>query len=309
MTTNLSSTSTTSTTTATSTTSTTSTSPTTFSKATTTSTTTTTTRTTTATSTRITETYTTTMVVSTSLTTITATSTTTCSSLTTSLTSKTTTYSTTRRTSATSISSTTATTPPQYGLPPPTEPNYAGSDPPSVTGPTTENPVTPVLMMMDASFNFSITSSELCFHEVANPMGERMGSYSFVSPEGEVVEVHYTAGTDGYVILNKEELPQELPFSVCSPSPPDVQLIPPPTTCSPNCLLVLPWQQCPLGCSSHNLPPPCCRPSCPAKCARNVGGPEACPQTTALRECEMVPGCCPEPYDLVFGAGADFGRL
>merc|ERR1719239_1804471 len=219
MTTNLSSTSTTSTTIATSTTSTTSTSPTTFSKATTTSTTTATTSTSTetaststTTSTRITETYTTTMVVSTSSTTITATSTTTCSSLTTSLTSKTTTYSTTRRTSATSISSTTATTPPQYGLPPPTEPNYAGSDPPSLTGPTTENPVTPVLMMMDASFNFSITSSELCFHEVANPMGERTGSYSYVSPDGEVVEVHYTAGKDGYVILNQEELPKNFPF-------------------------------------------------------------------------------------------------
>merc|ERR1719239_2160121 len=268
MTTNLSSTSTTSTTIATSTTSTTSTSPTTFSKATTTSTTTATTSTSTetaststTTSTRITETYTTTMVVSTSSTTITATSTTTCSSLTTSLTSKTTTYSTTRRTSATSISSTTATTPPQYGLPPPTEPNYAGSDPPSLTGPTTENPVTPVLMMMDASFNFSITSSELCFHEV-----------------------HYTAGKDGYVILNQEELPKELPFSVCNQSPPDIQLIPPPTNCSPNCLLVLPWQQCPLGCSSPNFPPPCCRPSCPAKCARNVGGSAACPQTTTFRE-------------------------
>ena len=38
------------------------------------------------------------------------------------------------------------------------------------------------------------------------------------------VEVHYTAGTDGYVILNKEELPQELPFSVCNQSPPDVQV-------------------------------------------------------------------------------------
>ena len=28
-----------------------------------------------------------------------------------------------------------------------------------------------------------------------------------------------------------------------------------------------------------------------------------------IRECAMVPGCCPEPYDLVFGAGADFARL
>jgi len=164
-------------------------------------------------------------------------------------------------------------------------------------------------MMMDASFNFSITSSELCFHEVANPMGERTGSYSYVSPDGEVVEVHYTAGKDGYVILNQEELPKELPFSVCNQSPPDIQLIPPPTNCSPNCLLVLPWQQCPLGCSSHNFPPPCCRPSCPAKCARNVGGSAACPQTTTFRECDLVPGCCPEPYDLVFGAGADFARL
>ena len=74
--------------------------------------------------------------------------------------------------------------------------------------------------------------------QVANPMGERTGSYSYVSPEGEVVEVgwscfwlldllsqvHYTAGTDGYVILNQDELPQELPFSVCNQSPPDIQV-------------------------------------------------------------------------------------
>jgi len=153
----------------------------------------------------------------------------------------------------------------------------------------TENSVTPVLMMMDASFNFSVTSSELCFHEVANPMGERTGSYSFVSPEGKVVEVHYTAGTDGYVILNKDELPQELPFSLCNQSPPDIQLIPQPINCPPNCLLQLPWQQCPLGCSSHNFPPPCCRPSCPAKCGRNVGGPEACPKTATLRENKFHP--------------------
>ena len=168
-----------------------------------------------------------------------------------------------------------------------------------------------------------------------------------------------------------------------------------------------------------SFPPPCCRPSCPAKCARNVGGSAACPQTTTfrefkfhtnflqtnpleghhknlwpswplcrmtarigeivfpdftlldcrkftrprggrplgsawpqytifivadnfplkvipprkvviiatcnkiavwvseyptiqvftIRECDLVPGCCPEPYDLVFGAGADFARL
>ena len=38
-----------------------------------------------------------------------------------------------------------------------------------------------------------------------------------------------------------------------------------------------------------SLPPPCCRPSCPAKCARNVGSPEACPQTTALREYKFHP--------------------
>merc|ERR1712130_912259 len=155
---------------------------------------------------------------------------------------------TTTPTSSSTTTSTTITTQPQYDLPPPTEPNTATSDP------TTEDSVTPVLMMMDASFNFSITSSELCFHEVANPMGERTGSYSYVSPEGEVVEVHYTAGTDGYVILNQDDLPQELPFSVCNQSPPDIQLGSPPITCSPNCLLLLPWQQCPLGCSSHNFP-------------------------------------------------------
>ena len=50
-----------------------------------------------------------------------------------------------------------------------------------------------MLMMMDASFNFSILADSLCFHEVADPMGERRGSYSYVSPEGEVVEVREVA--------------------------------------------------------------------------------------------------------------------
>ena len=42
---------------------------------------------------------------------------------------------------------------------------------------------------------------------------------------GFLAQVHYTAGEDGYVILNKDELPQELPFSVCNQSPPQVQVI------------------------------------------------------------------------------------
>ena len=39
-----------------------------------------------------------------------------------------------------------------------------------------------------------------------------------------VAQVHYTAGKDGYVILNQEELPKELPFSLCNQSPPDIQV-------------------------------------------------------------------------------------
>ena len=50
---------------------------------------------------------------------------------------------------------------------------------------------------------------------------------------------------------------------------------------------------------TYSLPPPCCRPSCPAKCARGVGGPVACPPTTALRENKFHPYFNSPPPSLV----------
>merc|ERR1711971_449806 len=60
----------------------------------------------------------------------------------------------------------------------------------------------PPQMVMDASFNFAVD-------EEADRTGERTGSYSYQAPDGTLVKVRYTAGRDGFVILNPEEvLPQ-----------------------------------------------------------------------------------------------------
>merc|ERR1712127_220351 len=64
-------------------------------------------------------------------------------------------------------------------------------------------------MIMDASFNFAVDEDDHTFQEEADISGERTGSYSYMSPEGKMVRVRYTAGRKGFVILNPEEvLPQ-----------------------------------------------------------------------------------------------------
>merc|ERR1711971_966896 len=64
-------------------------------------------------------------------------------------------------------------------------------------------------MVMDASFNFSVDEEEHKFEEEADRTGERTGSYSYQAPDGTLVKVRYTAGRDGFVILNPDEvLPQ-----------------------------------------------------------------------------------------------------
>ena len=64
-------------------------------------------------------------------------------------------------------------------------------------------------MVMDASFNFAVDEDEHQFEEEADRTGERTGSYSYLAPDGTLVKVRYTAGRDGFVILNPDEvLPQ-----------------------------------------------------------------------------------------------------
>merc|ERR1719412_625491 len=72
-----------------------------------------------------------------------------------------------------------------------------------------EEPVAAPQMVMDASFNFAVDEEEHQFEEEADRTGERTGSYSYMAPDGTLVKVRYTAGRDGFVILNPDEvLPQ-----------------------------------------------------------------------------------------------------
>merc|ERR1712088_90882 len=67
-------------------------------------------------------------------------------------------------------------------------------------------------MVMDASFNFSVDEDEHQFEEEADRTGERTGSYSYMAPDGPLVKVRYTAGRDGFVILNPDEVLPQAPL-------------------------------------------------------------------------------------------------
>merc|ERR1712088_720329 len=69
-----------------------------------------------------------------------------------------------------------------------------------------EEPAAPPQMVMDASFNFAVDEEEHKFEEEADRTGERTGSYSYQAPDGTLVKVRYTAGRDGFVILNPDEV-------------------------------------------------------------------------------------------------------
>ena len=59
------------------------------------------------------------------------------------------------------------------------------------------------------SFEFEANGDEHEFTEKSDDAGERVGSYSYISPEGDKITVRYSAGKNGFVILNPEEvLPQ-----------------------------------------------------------------------------------------------------
>merc|ERR1712088_57004 len=108
-----------------------------------------------------------------------------------------------------------------YGAPPPAEPLPSYQE--EIVPPDTlygapaeslpsyeEQPAAPQpQMVMDASFNFAVDEDQHQFEEEADRTGERTGSYSYLAPDGTLVKVRYTAGRDGFVILNPDEvLPQ-----------------------------------------------------------------------------------------------------
>merc|ERR1712079_408351 len=110
-----------------------------------------------------------------------------------------------------------------YGAPPPAEslPSYQEEivPPDSLYGAPAESlpsyeeqPAAPQPpMVMDASFNFAVDETEHQFEEEADRAGERTGSYSYLAPDGTLVKVRYTAGRDGFVILNPDEVPPQAP--------------------------------------------------------------------------------------------------
>ena len=59
------------------------------------------------------------------------------------------------------------------------------------------------------AFSFEANGEEHEFTEKSDDEGERIGSYSYISPEGDKITVRYSAGRNGFVILNPEDvLPQ-----------------------------------------------------------------------------------------------------
>eukprot|EP00092_Neocalanus_flemingeri_P023887 GFUD01025912.1.p1 GENE.GFUD01025912.1~~GFUD01025912.1.p1 ORF type:complete len:697 (+),score=162.50 GFUD01025912.1:64-2154(+) len=60
------------------------------------------------------------------------------------------------------------------------------------------------------------------------------------------------------------------------------------------------WGECPAQCKQFAGNPDCCAATCPAKCTNKrrkecSGG--------GVAECDGIPGCCPEKFDVIFGPG------
>merc|ERR1712130_998125 len=64
---------------------------------------------------------------------------------------------------------------------------------------------------VDRSFSFETKADDHEFTEKSDNGGERIGSYSYITPEGDRITVRCSAGKNGFVILNPEEvLPQPI---------------------------------------------------------------------------------------------------
>jgi len=72
------------------------------------------------------------------------------------------------------------------------------------------------------------------------------------------------------------------------------------TGCPPECIEKSRWGECPAQCKAYEGNPDCCAPTCPAKCTNKRRG--EC-SASGVSECNGIPGCCPEKFDVVFGAG------
>ncbi|GLH09413.1 Cuticle protein 6 [Gryllus bimaculatus] len=84
--------------------------------------------------------------------------------------------------------------------------NYAGQEP--------RRPLPAIIMhkqalTQDGAFNFAFAADNgLQQGETINPDGSRTGSYSYVDPHGKTIKVKYSAGKDGFRVLEGDHLPR-----------------------------------------------------------------------------------------------------
>lgn len=61
----------------------------------------------------------------------------------------------------------------------------------------------------DGSFNYAFSAENgLQQGESINPDGSRTGSYSYVDPNGKTISLRYTAGKDGFRVLEGDHIPK-----------------------------------------------------------------------------------------------------
>lgn len=67
----------------------------------------------------------------------------------------------------------------------------------------------------DGSFNYAFSAENgLQQGEIINPDGSRTGSYSYVDPSGKTISLKYTAGKDGFRVLEGDHIPRPPPLPI-----------------------------------------------------------------------------------------------
>ncbi|XP_039282103.1 uncharacterized protein LOC111059889 isoform X2 [Nilaparvata lugens] len=71
----------------------------------------------------------------------------------------------------------------------------------------------------DGNFNYVFAADNgLKQGETISPDGSRQGSYSYVDPSGKTISVKYTAGKDGFKILEGDHIPKPVPALPVAPA-------------------------------------------------------------------------------------------
>jgi hypothetical protein len=88
----------------------------------------------------------------------------------------------------------------------------------------------PVILMhkqalgQDGSFKYAFAADNgLQQGETINPDGTRIGSYSYVDPNGKKISVKYSAGKDGFKILEGDHVPKAPPLPAAAAPLPEYQ--------------------------------------------------------------------------------------